>query len=199
MRSLVSIVEGQSEEKSTPILLRRILQELGEWDIQPARPFRVKRNKVVKKDELERAVKSAINDRENPACVLVLMDADDDLPCELGPKLLERCKNVTGLPSAVVIANKEFESWFLGAKESLRGVRSIRADASAPPDPESIRGAKGKLSQNMTEHRYIPTIDQPALADRFDMNMAEKNCPSFNKLLREVKRLINESKFSVNE
>ena len=90
---------------------------------------------------------------------------------------------------ALVLANRELEAWFLGAKESLRGIRGIRRDAVTPANPEAIRGAKERLSVNMQGRRYIATDDQPALAHAFDLGAAEAKCPSFAKLVRDVTRL----------
>jgi len=192
MVSILPIVEGQSEESSVPILLRRIRDEMGAFHTQIARPFRVKRNKIVKKGELERAINYGVRNRENIGAILILLDADDDCPAFLGAKLKNRGEQVTDLPLAVVIANKELEGWFLGGKESLRGMRSIRQDASPPPDPEGIRGAKEKLTKNMhAGARYIEVDDQPAFAAELDFDLTKTRCPSFNKFLREVKTLFS--------
>ncbi|MGH7342125.1 MAG: DUF4276 family protein, partial [Candidatus Rokuibacteriota bacterium] len=81
--------------------------------------------------------------------MLVVLDSDDDDTAVLRSELLERCRQATPLPVSVVLARRELEAWFLGAKESLRGICGIRHDAVAPDDPESIRGAKERLTQNM--------------------------------------------------
>ncbi len=187
--TILPIVEGQSEVHSVPLLLRRLIGDIGIYDIGVARPFRVKRNKVVRSGELERALAMSIRARPAAGAVLVLLDADDDCPAELGPSLLERCREATPLPTAVVLANRELESWFLGAKESLRGLRGIRPDARIPDKPESIRGAKERLSRNMEYNRYIPVDDQPALVAQMDLEMAKNHCPSFRKLARDVAAL----------
>jgi hypothetical protein len=97
------------------------------------------------------------------------------------------------LPVAVVLAKKEFEGWLLGAKESLRGVRGIRGDATAPPRPEDIRGAKEHLSANMLAgRRYLAVDDQPAMAERMDLAIVGERCPSFAKLRRDVRWLVSQ-------
>lgn len=189
--AIVPIVEGQAEVESVPVLLRRILVQLGAYDVQVARPFRVKRNRVVREGELERAVRQTVRGRDNVACILVILDSDDDCPAELGPHLLQRCRRATELPVAVVLANKEFEGWFLGAKKSLRGVRGVREDARAPANPEGFRGAKERLMQNMQGRRYLEVDDQVAFAERMDFEMAKQRCPSFNKFLSDVGYLIS--------
>jgi hypothetical protein len=192
-RSIVPIVEGKAEVDSVPVLLRRLLTEAQEFDIVVARPFRVKRHLVVRQGELERAVRLAILDRDDVGGLIVLLDSDDDCPADLGPRLLDRCKQATTLPVAVILANKEFEGWLLGTKESLRGVRGIRGDAAAPPNAEDIRGAKERLSANMVAgRRYLAVDDQSALANRMDLAAAGERCPSFAKLRRDVGWLVSQ-------
>jgi hypothetical protein len=189
--AIASVVEGPSEVESIPILLRRLLVKFGAAQIKPVRPFRVKRNRVVREGELERTLQQVVLDRENVGCILVILDADDDCPAQLGPSLLERCRQATKLPVAVILATRELEAWFLGAKESLVGIRDIRADAVAPDEPERVRGAKERLSQNMRGgRRYLEVDDQAALAERMDLEMACQRCPSFDKFVRDVGRLV---------
>src|SRR4030042_2063891 len=111
-QQILPIVEGQSEVESVPILLRRIRDLMHAFNIQIARPYRVKRNKVVKQGELERAIEQGIRDRGNVSAILLLLDADDDCPAALAPQLSERCRQTTHLPVAVVFANIEIEGWF---------------------------------------------------------------------------------------
>jgi len=156
-----------------------------------ARPFRVKRTRVLRPGEIERAIRQAVRSRRGVKAVLVLLDAADDDPAEIEPALLQRCRTETTLPVAVVLACRELEAWFLGAKESLRGVRGIRADAATPAAPETIRGAKERLSRNMDGGwRYVEVDDQPAPAQRFDVSAAAERCPSFRRLRRAVAQLV---------
>lgn len=193
MRSaIVAIVEGHSEVASVPVLLRRIFNELGAHDIQAGHPFRVNRKRVVKNGEIERAVTQALRARQNVGAFLVILDADEDCPARLGPSLLARCRNASSLPVAVVLAKREFEAWFLGTKESLRGVRAIREDAVAPDDPESIRGAKEHLSDNMRRLGHLKMDDHPALAAHMDFDLTRQRCPSFDKFLRDVRGLVEQ-------
>ena len=91
----------------------------------------------------------------------------------------------------MVLARREFESWFLSAGESLRGERGLKKDLEAPDDPESVRGAKEGLNQRMVPGRvYSETLDQPALAALFDLDAARRT-DSFDKCWREVGRLTN--------
>jgi hypothetical protein len=153
-----------------------------------ARPWRVKRQRVVKPGEIERAVQVAVAARENASAVLVLLDADDDCPAELGPALVARCRAVTALPVSVVLANRELEAWFLAGIDSLRGQRGIAPDAAWPGDPESPRGAKERLEDLMPGRSYLDTADQPALMALFDIAAARARCASLDKLMRDLER-----------
>jgi len=190
MPAIVPIVEGVAEVESIPVLFRRILAHQNMHDVSIARPFRVKRNRVVHPQELERAVTLAISDRAGAAGVIVVLDSDDDCPAQLGPELLARARAATDLPVAIVLARKELECWFLGAKESLRGTRGISNDSASPPDPEEIRGAKERLTKNMSRgRRYLEVDDQPAFADAIDLDQAQARCPSFARLVQKLHHL----------
>ncbi len=182
--AIVPIVEGHAEVESIPVLLRRLAPAL---DV--ARPFRVKRNRVVKPGELERAIALAQQDRRDPTGILVVLDADDDCPATLAPSLLERCRRVTELPCAVVIANHEIEAWLLGGVSGLRGHRGVREDANWTGDPEAPRGAKGCLEGLMAGRSYVDVDDQPALMAQVDVVAAMRRCPSFEKLVRDLSAL----------
>ena len=109
---LVAIVEGHSEVQSVPVLLRRLLTERRQYQVEIARPVRTSRYKVVQHGELERAVQLARRRDEGCDAILILLDADDDCPKDLAPDLLERGKSEgAGIPAALVLAKYEFEVW----------------------------------------------------------------------------------------
>ncbi len=191
---LVPIVEGHSEVQAVPVLLRRLLAEREQYEIQIGRPVRVGRYKVVRPGELERTVHLARRRPEGCDAILLVLDADDDCPKELAPRLLARAREASGgLPVAVVLAKSELESWFVGSLESLHAVRGIPGTAVSPEHPENIRDAKGYLSRQMkmSGRTYVETDDQPALAARFDLQMARQRCPSFDKLVRDVEAMLS--------
>jgi hypothetical protein len=191
--NLCCIIEGHGEEQAAPVLVRRIQQSLRP-DIQLAevKRLRIPRHKMVRPNELERAVELAARQTKPPRAILVLVDADDDPPCLLGPELLRRAQAARpDVPISVVLANREFESWFLAAIESLRDHRRLPKDLQPIPDVESIRDAKGKLTSLMGGAGvYSPTPDQPALAATFDMTLARERSDSFDKCWREIERLL---------
>lgn len=185
---LVPIVEGQSEERSIGLLFRRTLRETFEtYDIDVARPFRVKRNRVVREGELERSILQAERSRAGAVAIFVLLDADTDCPALLGRELRQRAAVQTDLPVSVVLPKIEIEAWILAGIESVRGVRGIRADAEPPDDPEAVRDAKGALSRMMNGARgYVATDDQPAFFSQLDLRLVATRAPSFTKFERDL-------------
>lgn len=193
MSVIVPIVEGHGDVAAVPQLVRRIAAAIDPSRmIEVAKPLRANRDRLVKPDELERFVELAARRAGPGGAVLVLVDADDDCPAELGPRLLDRATAVTrGVNVAVVLANREFEAWFLAAAVSLRSRRGLPADLAPPDDPESIRDAKGWLQDRRTDgFAYSPTTDQPALAAVMDLDEARAGCPSFDKLWRDLERIL---------
>lgn len=184
------IVEGDGEVYSLPILLRRVVSRLDpQCQLVVLNPFRVPRGQLVKVEGVQRAVEFMARKVGGDGRILIMLDADDDLPCELGPQLLVRARDCRpDRDISVVVATREYEAWFLAAAESLRGERGLAADLTSPAHPEIIRDAKGWLSERMPS-RYSETLDQPALSAVFDLDMARR-ADSFDKLFREVGRLM---------
>ncbi len=190
MAVLIPVVEGQSEERALGVLLRRVVATTDTPSTEIARPFRVKRNKVVRTGELERVVAQAVRSRQGATAVLIVLDADDDCAAELAPLLVQRGGTVAGLPVGVVLLTVEIEAWILATIESVRGVRGISPDAQPPADIESVRNAKGALTERMTGSRgYVATDDMPALFATMDLELAQRRSPSMAKFVREVRRL----------
>lgn len=190
--SIVCIVEGHGDVAAVPLLVRRVATECDpELLVEVPTPQRVPRTRITRPGELERAVEFAVRKLTGAGGVLVLIDAEDDCPAQLGPELLQRAQAVRpGVPMAVVLAMKEFEAWFLAAAASLRGRRHLRADLTPPPNPEAVRGAKEWLWVRMTGGRgYSETLDQPAMTQLFDLSAA-RSAPSFDKCYRAIENLI---------
>ena len=185
---IVPIIEGQAEEESIRLIMARTSVERGWPWPSVGKPIRVGRNKVVKAGELERKIDLAIRSRPGATAILLLLDADDDCPAQLGPALLERGKAAAGgrVSFGVVLANRELEAWFLADVSSLasdtQGVISI----DLPRGPEAPRDAKGLLADALGR-RYSSVIDQPSFAARFNVAAASERCRSFRKFEKEIK------------
>lgn len=126
--------------------------------------------------------------------VLVLFDADDDCPVHLVHRLLAPAQEVRKDKSiSLVVANREFEAWFLAASASLAGKCGLPADFAWPTKPETKRDAKGVISDALKRasgRPYSQSVDQPKLAATFDMGIARENAPSFDKFWREISKLV---------
>lgn len=187
------IVEGQGEEKAFPILLRRLIPELGCYMDVGGSPFRSKRTEMVRESDFKRAVQIAAF-KPNACAVLVLFDADYDCASTHVPPMLAWAREVAPeMPCGIVMARQEYEAWFLAAIESLRGIRGISLDAVYPQNPEQKRGAKEVVRMFTPKNApYSPTADQPALSAQFDLKTAYHRASSFRKLVKEVCRLLQE-------
>ena len=191
------IVEGDGEVACVRILLERIWYELlgGEY-IDVVKPTRAKRDLLVKTGELEKSVRMASGKLGNPpnssdpALVLILIDADEDCPVELGPKLRDRTR-IECPPEinvACVLAKSEYETWFAAAAESLRQYIDLPPDFVASEDVETSRQAKGWVKRHFRGTKYSETIDQPKMTKAMDLNLCRRRSPSFDKLCRNLQR-----------
>ena len=178
------IVEGYGDVDAVPVLLRRLVDEAQTWDVGVGRSIRRKRSQLVQKTELQKAVRLALLQPDCSA-ILILFDADDDCPADLAPTIHRWADAVAGgVPCEVVLAKREYEAWFLGSIESLRGLRGIRSDAAAHSEPETPRNAKGQLEERMhAESSYFERDNQPALSAQFAFPDAHRRCRSFRKLV----------------
>lgn len=191
MAKIVAIVEGDGEVEAVPVLIRRIGSEVS--PLAPPtvlRPIRVRRQRILKEGELERYVSLAGARVGDGGCILILLDANGDCPAEAGPVILQRARALgTGCRIEAVLAKCEYETWFIAVVESIAGARGISPRASAPEDPESVRGAKEWLRSRMNGP-YRPTADQAALTACFDMMLARERSPSFDKMWRAMEVLL---------
>lgn len=170
-----------------PLLTRVVCEHLGgPWPIVlPA--IRQPRSTLVKPRGLERAVAlGTLKLRQVPGdvhpLVLVMLDADDDLPCVLAPRLVESMRR-DDVDTACVLPNPEYETWFVAAAASLCEYLDV---VSVPTDPETSRTKKGWIEHHFRQGRYSPPIDQPRLTARMDLAMCRAHSPSFDKLCREL-------------
>lgn len=176
-------VEGAGEVEAVPVLLRRLQAQSGAYALEILRPICAHRSDLLSEPSVRMLVRRA---RVEQACdgLLFLLDGDDDCPLDLAPKIGGWVGMEAGIPCAVVIAQREYEAWFLASLESLRGRRGIRSDSLSLANPEEVRGAKERLQTQMAGRVYRETADQPALTARFDMASAYRRCRSFRRMVR---------------
>jgi hypothetical protein len=193
---IAAIVEGHGEYESIRSLLTRIWTELLDGDyLDVLRPIRHKRQQLAKKDELVRAVELASSKLAHapgpqiPTMVLILVDADTDLPCRLAPKLLGWAREGrSGIDIVCVVANVEYETWFVAAADSLRDHLNLPVGKSLPNAPEQERLGKGWIEHHFRGTKYSETQDQPAMTAKMNLALCRTRSPSFDKLCRELAR-----------
>lgn len=189
------IVEGHGEVAAVPVLLRRLLVEAKCQNIGIGHAIRRTQSQLHSKEGIQAAVRLALLQPEC-AAVVILFDGEDDCPKELAARVRGWAHEVIAdKPSDVVIAYREYETWFLAALESLRGKYGIRKNADSPANPESKRDAKGALEEFMPPDRaYSETGDQPAMSAVFDMKLAHQRNRSFRQLVKAIGGIIAQLK-----
>ena len=188
-----SIVEGDGEVAALrPLIENIIVSSAGAVYPRVLRPYRAHWSSMVNKAEyLERYVAAALQEGGPNARLLVLLDADDRCPAELGPQLRQQL--VARFPNnliSVSIANREYESWFIASAESIASNIGTVSSPVLPDSIEKIRDAKGWLAQNLLSRRYDPIDDQPAFSTYIDVPMARRRSRSFDRFCREIERLL---------
>lgn len=197
---IAPIVEGHGEDNAIRILLQRVWAELlgGEY-VEVIKPIRGKRTKLVQSSELARAIDLAVlklrsSSSGDPAVVLILVDAESDLPCILGPHMLSIARgHRSDVDISCVIANVEYETWFVAAAESLGDYLDLAADHAVPDFPETSRQGKAWIQRRFKGVKYSETVDQPAMTSRMDLSLARTRSPSFDKLCRELEARLSHS------
>lgn len=193
---IAPIVEGHGEVQALPVLLRRVAAEANppvELALNP--PLRVKPGSFFHNEDYFRkyvelaARKTRVHAR---GCVLILLDCEDECPGMLGPEILKRAQNCrSDVQFIVTLAKREYETWFLASARSLRSVCGLERDVLPPDQPESIRDAKGWLSQKMGI-TYNEPEHQPKMTYRFDFKAAA-TVHSFHRTISKLREFINQS------
>jgi Domain of unknown function (DUF4276) len=193
--AIAPIVEGHGEVESVRTLLVRTLETVAH-DCVPLvlQPIRVAKSKVVKDArELTRAVDLAALKLSSVAAdrhaVLLLLDADDDPACELGPRLLSSVQSERAhVDIACVIAVVEYETWLVAGAETLGAYMLEGFTAAIPADPEAQRAGKGWIEQFIAAPKYSETVDQVRLTASFSIATARRRARSFDKFCRELEK-----------
>lgn len=187
--TIASVVEGDGEVPALPKILHRIAKDLGVVGLKTPKPRRETRGRITRAGGIEGLAEAASLWVPGDGGVLVLIDADDDCPADLGPRLLERARAArSDKRITVVLANREFEAWYMAAAASLAGKYGFPENLKAPGDPEKPRDCKGWLKH--ARGSYEPPVDQAPIASIFDMKMARERSDSFDKFYRDVTWLL---------
>lgn len=186
---VTSIVEGDGEVAAFPILLRRLREWLtpDNYLVEITPPIRVHRDQFLNKPEVfNRMLLLARAKCEQNGWILILLDAYDDCPVDRGKQILAQVgKIITDRRVSVVLANREYEAWFIAAAQSLNGQRGFSISDENQTKAELIRGAKGWIGSRKVDRKYREVTDQPAFSAIMDLQQAKDNSRSFAKLCSE--------------
>jgi len=202
---ILAIVEGDGEERAIPVLLRRWFQHrrFRNFETNPLAICAHGSGRLecpydrARRRGIEHYVMIAAAGR--PDGILVVLDADDE--CiernaasrrPLGPELRDRARAVAPhIPIEVVVANREYEAWFLAGVASLRRVGKVPRDARVPAieQIERIRDCKTRL-RHLLGRPYEETTDQADLTEAlpFTPGMAARS-RSYRKLMKALDAL----------
>jgi hypothetical protein len=197
------VVEGQTEQGCVERLLQRTWgQLLGRPErLQVLEPFRRPRGQLVQTSgaALAKAVQEAHlklrakvkRETDARSMVLVLIDAEDECPATLAPRLLFVAR--TALPpdinSACVIAKRMLENWIVVGASTLAGVNGLPDPLPARDQFEERSGAawlEGQLRSRNAARKYKKTVDAEAFVRAMDLHECRLNSPSFDKLCRDL-------------
>jgi hypothetical protein len=192
---VIPIVEGHGEVQAVPLLLRRLWTEIvtSPHPLEVLKPLREKRNIMTRESDFVRFVELALTKLKtrkecHKGLVLVLLDRDPDPepPCQIAPSLLDFVRErVHHASISIVIANIEFETWFVAAADSLHKYLELQGVAPIE-DPESERREKNWIAGRFKGMRYSETQDQPKLTATMDLLLCRRRSPSFDKLCRDL-------------
>ena len=94
----------------------------------------------------------------------------------------------------MVLAHREFEAWFLASASSLKGRSGLSDSIEDHATPEDIQDCKGWLRNwKAAALKYEEPVDQPSLTAAFNVAVARRRAPSFDKLYREFERICRQA------
>jgi hypothetical protein len=97
-------------------------------------------------------------------------------------------QEISHIPIAVVVANREFEAWFLAGYRRLVSRRQFKPSflSNACFDPERPRDCKGKVGECLGR-AYSPTVDQRELVAHLGFgSYMSRYSRSFRKLIKDL-------------
>ncbi len=177
------IVEGYGDRDAVPAVVRKYLYSVGEYEIAPGKPLNAKgRGNLTKEGQLEKFVLQAVRE-PGAGGVLVVLDAESDPACELGPALLGRAAGAAApLPARVCLAVRKFENWI--AASDLQDPRWDPGEAGY-----EAGGADAAIRAWSPTGVYSKTAMQAGFAATLELSLVRERCPSFDRLLTRVDEL----------
>lgn len=168
------VVEGPGDKGALPALLRRHLEAQEKFADVLGKPVPLNgKGSATRPGGIEGYVATAA--RRGCVGVLVLLDADKDSSCVLGPELLDRAQAVVGVPVVIAIAERDYEDWLYASIETL--------ELSEHQTWDSSKRGKSVIESLLRPVAYAKPVWQPKLTYRMDHSLARGRSASFNRLL----------------
>lgn len=174
------VVEGRGEREALPCMLRKYLgEELACFkDILGKSIPCNGRDKALMAGGIEGKIAAA---GYRPGCkgVMVVLDAEGDAICSLGPEIKRRAARILGLPVQVCLADPMYEAWLVASAETL-GLGGLTFSAGNPT---------ALIERALFPDKYIKPIWQPRLTQRMDLTLARGRSPSLDRMLSKFASL----------
>lgn len=199
------VVEGQTEVQCVERLLQRVWADLpgAPGRLQVLTPTRGPRDQLGNPDRPELAAKVALAAtkltqplRRTPSArgaVLVLFDADDDCPAQLGPRLLAAARG--GVPPellvACVLAKRMLENWIVAGASTLGTDHGLPDPIPPRSNFDELNGEAwldAQLRAVNPARKYKKTADAVGFVQKMSLAECRANSDSFAKLCRELAR-----------
>ena len=187
MLKIVPIVEGDGEESTVPVLLRKILFELMRYDIQIAHPKNAHgRANLQRAGGVERFIRHAWKELDC-AVILILLDAEGECPLDIAKDFSTRIEAMGVMfPVVIVVANRMYETWLLASIATIAGHANLPAGLQPPPNVETVKNPKAWIDKRLPRGRsYKETQDQEAMTHHLDTTLA-RQARSFQRLLHAI-------------
>lgn len=191
MPSIIPIVEGPGDVEAVLILIRKILEANQLWNWSVGKPK--KAGSLTKlKNNLRGFLEIARVDRDCGG-ILILLDLDDGCPRTEALALAQAARQESlDVPTAIVLAHREYEAWLLASLPTIAGSYSLPPDLHFEGNVEDIRGAKEWLQKEMPPGKaYKETFHQAKLTAQIDLETAKQHSRSFRRLCHAVEELVH--------
>lgn len=170
------VVEGPGDRDAIPLLLRAHLEHQDVYEDCLGKPVPCRgRGSATVPGGIEGYVAATA---ARPGCrgVMIILDSDDDLVCELGPQLYDRAHAVSRVPVSLTLADRCFEDWIYSSAETLKlGIAEYQ---------ENRRGLI-EIKQALGQEKYVKPVWQPRLTSRMDIGMARARSVSLDRFLKK--------------
>ncbi len=200
---IVPVVEGQTEQGCVERLLHRVWHELlGQPErLQVVEPFRGHRDELVHPNGLvltetvSRALVKLLSksrkDSQARPLILILLDAEDDCPKTLAPRLVEVARKAlpAEVPVSCVLAKRMLENWFVAGASTLAGHNGLPDPLPARERFEEHSGAawlEEQIRRQNKVRKYQKKQDSLVFVRVMTLQECRDNAPSFDKLCREL-------------